>query len=141
MRGVVNEKEMHMKIHKNFVGAFLLLGSLTQDVNQVHAVDTSKVPTPVIQYRPDAPRDLTSYDTETRSQMTDIDKQIQKLTADREAIRAKSTASSLEAKELLAQYQQLIDIEQNYQQQMQSLDDNVTQLVRRKAELAKQLKK
>ena len=109
--------------------------------SSLFALDKDMPPQSVIQYRPDAPRNLTSYDSQTRGQMADIDNKIQQIINDREALRAKANAAQTEAKALLEQYQEQINIQQNYQHQMQSMDDNISELVRQKANLANQLKK
>jgi len=127
-----------MAINKHFIKSVIFFGCTTCGLQ---AVDSSAVPTPIIQNRPNAPRDLTSYDSELRKQMTDIDVKIQKLTENREALRAKVDNNSILLKSLQEQYQEQVNLQQNFQLQMQGIDDTITQLVRRKAEIAKQMRK
>ncbi len=127
-----------MAINKLFIKSVILFGCTSYSLQ---AVDSTEVPTAIMPNRPNAPRDLTSYDTELRKQMADIDLQIQKLTESRQAMRAKADNNSLLLKSLQEQYQEQVNLQQNFQLQMQGVDDNITQLVRRKAEIARQMKK
>lgn len=98
-------------------------------------------PTDIIQYRPEAPRNLTSYDTQTRNQMQNIDTQIVNLTNEREGFRQKSETAAQQADRLLQEYQSQVAIQQNYQREMQTIDDKISQLVKKKADLAVQMRK
>lgn len=107
--------------------------------SSLFAFDKDMPPQTVIQNRPDTLPNTTPNDI--RNQMADIDNKIQQITNDREALRVKANAAQTEAKALLEQYQEQINIQQNFQHQMQSMDDNISQLVRQKATLAVQQKK
>lgn len=97
-------------------------------------------PKPVIQYRPQGQKNITT-DEELRKQMNSLDAEIQLLIQERQNLRTKADRTQAEADEILNQYQQKVDEQRRYESQMQQKSDNISQLVRKKADISRQLKK
>ncbi len=98
-------------------------------------------PPPVIQYRPKTEANRTTIATDIHKEMQDLDNQIQKLYQDKSNIQVKAESATQLANSLLDQYHQQVELAQQYQQQMQSVDDKIGNLVRKKADLSKELRK
>jgi chromosome segregation ATPase len=98
-------------------------------------------PTSIIENRPEFQKNLQSANSDMHKQLADLDEQIQKYANDREALSQKAATAKNTAESLLQQYHDQQDIQQKYQQQMQTLDGNIAQLVNKKAEISRQLKK
>ena len=96
---------------------------------------------PVIQYRPQRPDKLPTSDEVWRKQLTEIDREIHQLAAEREDLRGKAENASQMAESLLERYQEEIERQKRFQNDMQTIDDKIAGLVRKKEETAKRLKK
>lgn len=107
----------------------------------LHAAYQDAPPAPVVQYKPQGQKNLTTVDADLRKQMGNIDQQIQQLTSDREELRLKAQKAGEEANRLMEQYHEILSLQQSYQQEMQKRDDSIAQLVRQKANISKQIKK
>lgn len=98
-------------------------------------------PQPVVQYKPQGQKNLTTVDADLRKQMGNIDQQIQQLTNDREELRLKAAKAGDAAERLMQQYHEELSFQQSCQREMQKKDDAISQLVRKKADISKQIKK
>lgn len=107
----------------------------------VHAAAQDTQPQPVIQYRPKSGPAPVAGDADFYKKMSDIDNQILKLSKDRDGLRVKAESAAEMAESLLQQYHDELDLQQKYQQQMQTVDDQIAQLVRQKVDVSNRLKK
>ena len=97
-------------------------------------------PQPIIQYKPKPPAQPITGAEDLKRQAADIDRQIQELTGERENSRQKAVNTKAQADEVLSEYNRLLDQVQKYQLEMQQNDDSIAELVRKKAEISKQIK-
>lgn len=111
------------------------------EISSLHAAYQEAPPPPVVQYKPQGQKNLTTVDSDLRKQMNTIDQQIQQLTADREELRLKAKKAGDVAENLMQQYQEELAFQQSCQQEMQKKDDAIAQLVRKKSDISKQIKK
>ena len=123
-------------------GICVLVAVLSFTNVQASFEDAKKAPpTSIIQNRPQFQKNLPSGDVDKHKQLADIDEQIQKYANDRQALSQKAAVAKKYADSLLQQYNDQVNMQQQYQQQMQILDGNISQLVNKKAEISRQIKK
>lgn len=97
-------------------------------------------PRTIIQGRPTPPSEPIISSQNLRNQMADLDKQIQQLAGERESYRQKASEIKTEADAALSEYHRLLDAQRQYELDMQQRDDSIAELVRKKAEISRQIK-
>jgi peptidoglycan hydrolase CwlO-like protein len=102
-------------------------------LGQVH----NPVPKDIMQYRPPNQSNLSAQ--QLRTEGKNIDAQISSLYAQRDEIRTQADQASGLADEYLEAYHEQIELQQRYHQQMQSIDAEISQLVRQKSDLQNQI--
>lgn len=113
--------------------------------SNLHAAYQPEPPKAIIQNRPQSQRGLVTVDSEIHAQMDVIDKQIDDLLNSRSELNSKAETAGTSAQqvmdEAIRRNHELLDEQQKYQQQMQRIDGDIQELVKKKAKLADQLKK